>query len=145
MTRTPRRLVDQQTNLIRQLSGLIDVQVVQTGNGGIDLATSNGTLLVTGIQSFALTTDDAGRRQHRHFRRNGQDITSRSRAGAWRGRFRFVTRKFRASSASSTSWRRASRTPSTPPMRQGFDLNGNPGRQHLQPTAGGYNRRGGRR
>ncbi|MGC2152718.1 MAG: flagellar hook-associated protein FlgK, partial [Terriglobales bacterium] len=35
-------LVDQQTTLIRQLSGLIDVQVVQTGNGGIALSTSNG-------------------------------------------------------------------------------------------------------
>ncbi len=49
-------LVDQQTSLIRQLSALVDVQVVQTGQGGIELATSNGTTLVSGGQSFALTT-----------------------------------------------------------------------------------------
>ncbi len=49
-------LVDQQTNLVRQLSGLVDVQVIQTGKGGIELTTSNGTALVSGGQSFALST-----------------------------------------------------------------------------------------
>ena len=51
-------LVDQQTNLIRQLSGLVDVQVVQTGSdGGVELTTSGGTTLVAGGQSFALNTE----------------------------------------------------------------------------------------
>ncbi len=49
-------LVDQQTNLIRQLSGLVDVQVIQTDHGGIELTTSDGTTLVAGGQSFALST-----------------------------------------------------------------------------------------
>jgi flagellar hook-associated protein 1 len=48
-------LVDQQTNLIRQLSGLVDVQVIQSDQG-ISLTTSNGTALVSGSQSFALNT-----------------------------------------------------------------------------------------
>ena len=49
-------LVDQRTTLIRRLSGLIDVQVIQTEKGGIELATSNGTALVSGNRSFALST-----------------------------------------------------------------------------------------
>jgi flagellar hook-associated protein 1 FlgK len=34
----------------------VDVQVIQTGKGGIELTTSNGTALVSGGQSFALST-----------------------------------------------------------------------------------------
>ncbi len=49
-------LVDKQTSLIRQLSGLIDVQVIPTDQGGISLTTSNGAALVSGSQSFALST-----------------------------------------------------------------------------------------
>jgi flagellar hook-associated protein 1 FlgK len=48
-------LVDTQNNLIQQLSALVDVQVIPTGQG-ITVATSNGTALVSGSQSFALTT-----------------------------------------------------------------------------------------
>jgi flagellar hook-associated protein 1 FlgK len=77
-------LVDQQTNLIRQLSGLIDVQVVQTGNGGIDLSTSNGTALVTGIQSSVLTTE-AGSDGNAHIFASGQDITSSLTGGSLAG------------------------------------------------------------
>ena len=52
----PGTLVDQQNQLIQQLSGLIDVQVIPT-NQGITLATANGTTLVSGSQSFALSTE----------------------------------------------------------------------------------------
>jgi len=56
-------LVDTQNNLIQQLSALIDVQVIPTGQG-ITLATSNGTALVSGSQSFALTTQVDNGVQH---------------------------------------------------------------------------------
>jgi len=77
-------LVDQQTNLIRQLSGLIDVQVIQTGNGGIDLATSNGTALVTGAQSSVLTTE-TGTDGNAQIFANGHDITSSISGGSLAG------------------------------------------------------------
>ncbi|MGD0212148.1 MAG: flagellar hook-associated protein FlgK [Terriglobales bacterium] len=51
----PGTLIDQRDNLVQQLSGLIGVQVIPT-NQGITLATANGTTLVSGSQSFALTT-----------------------------------------------------------------------------------------
>lgn len=48
-------LVDQRDVLIGQLSSLIDVSSIQSDNG-LTLTTSNGTPLVVGGQSFALTT-----------------------------------------------------------------------------------------
>ncbi len=59
----PGTLVDTQNNLIQQLSALIDVQVIPNGQG-ITLATSNGTTLVSGSQSLALTTQESGGVQH---------------------------------------------------------------------------------
>jgi len=77
-------LIDQQTNLIRQLSGFVDVQVIQTGNGGINLATANGTALVTGTQSFALTTK-TGSDGNSHIFAGNQDITSSLTGGSLAG------------------------------------------------------------
>ncbi len=77
-------LVDQRTNLVRQLSGLIDVQVIPTEKDGIDLATSNGTGLVTGIQSFALSTatEEDGTS---HILSGAADITSSLTGGSLAG------------------------------------------------------------
>jgi len=77
-------LVDQQTNLIRQLSGLVDVQVVQTGKGGIELTTSNGTALVSGGQSFALTTQVGGNGAQQVMA-GAQNITSSLTGGSLAG------------------------------------------------------------
>jgi len=77
-------LVDQQTNLIRQLSALIDVQVISTGNGGIELTTSNGTALVTGSQSFALSTS-LGPGGTEQVMSGSQDITSTITGGSLAG------------------------------------------------------------
>src|SRR5271154_2679379 len=48
-------LVDQRDVLIGQLSNLVDVSTIQSDNG-LTLTTSNGTALVVGGQSFALST-----------------------------------------------------------------------------------------
>jgi flagellar hook-associated protein 1 len=48
-------LLDQRDTLISQLSGLIDVSQIQSGDG-ITLTTANGAPLVAGGQSFALST-----------------------------------------------------------------------------------------
>jgi flagellar hook-associated protein 1 len=78
----PGTLVDTQNNLILQLSGLIDVQVIPTDQG-ITLATSNGTALVSGSQSFALTTQETGGVQH--IMAGAQDITSSLTGGSLAG------------------------------------------------------------
>lgn len=75
-------LVDTQTSLIRQLSGLIDVSVIPTDQG-ITLATSNGTTLVSGSKSFALSTQQAGGVQH--IFSGTQDITGSLTGGSLAG------------------------------------------------------------
>lgn len=77
-------LVDQQTTLIRQLSGLIDVQVIQTEKGGIALATSNGTALVSGNRSFALSTQ-VGLDGNTHILAGTTDITASLTGGSLAG------------------------------------------------------------
>lgn len=76
-------LVDTQNNLIQQLSALIDVQVIPTGQG-ITLATSNGTALVSGSQSFALSTQ-LGSDGVQHIMAGADDITSSLAGGSLAG------------------------------------------------------------
>jgi len=66
--------LDQRTQLIDQLSSLIDVSVIPSDNT-LTLTTANGTALVAGQQSFALSTQpDASGVQH--IFAQGSDITS---------------------------------------------------------------------
>jgi len=76
-------LVDTQNDLIQQLSALIDVQVIPTDQG-ITLATSNGTTLVSGSQSFALTTQ-LGSGGAQHIMAGAEDITSSLIGGSLAG------------------------------------------------------------
>jgi flagellar hook-associated protein 1 len=81
----PSTLVDRQTSLIRQLSGLIDVQVIQTDHG-IALTTSNGTALVNEGSSFALSTQVGNDgMQHVMAQNNANDITSSLTGGSLAG------------------------------------------------------------
>jgi flagellar hook-associated protein 1 FlgK len=66
--------VDQRTQLIDQLSSLVDVSVIPSDNT-LTLTTANGTALVAGQQSFQLTTqpDPSG---VQHIFSQGSDITS---------------------------------------------------------------------
>jgi len=80
-------LVDTRNNLIQQLSGVIDVQVIPTDQG-ITLATSNGTTLVSGSQSFALTTQPvvgADGVQVQHIMAGTDDITNSLTGGSLAG------------------------------------------------------------
>ncbi len=75
----PSTFLDQRTNLIRQLSQLVDVAVVQSDNG-ITLTTSAGTALVAGQQSFDLWTQISSSGMQ-EVMAQGTDITSRIAAG----------------------------------------------------------------
>ncbi|MGO9862235.1 MAG: flagellar hook-associated protein FlgK [Terriglobales bacterium] len=76
-------LVDTQNNLIQQLSGLIGVAVIKTDQG-ISLATANGTALVSGSQSFALTTQ-LGSDGVQHVMSGAQDLTTSLSGGSLGG------------------------------------------------------------
>jgi flagellar hook-associated protein 1 FlgK len=75
--------IDQRNNVIRQLSGLIDVAEVQSNNG-LAITTTSGTPLVAEQQSFSLETqlDATG---VNHIFAQGVDITSKITAGKLAG------------------------------------------------------------
>ncbi|HEY7353509.1 MAG TPA: flagellar hook-associated protein FlgK [Terriglobales bacterium] len=76
--------IDQRDNLVAQLSGLIDLSAIKS-DSGIALTTSNGTALVTGMQSYNLSAqDDASGVQH-VFTQQGADITSQINSGSLAG------------------------------------------------------------
>ena len=71
--------LDQRTQLIDQLSSLIDVSAIPTDNT-ITLTTANGTALVAGQQSFALSTQMDASGVH-DILAQGRDITSTITSG----------------------------------------------------------------
>ena len=73
--------LDQRDNLVQQLSGLIDVSVVNDGSS-LTLTTKQGTALVVDGKSFALTTalDTASGTQH-VYSQDGNDITAQISGG----------------------------------------------------------------
>jgi len=77
--------LDQRDQLINQLSGLIDVSQINTGNGGITLTTSNGAALVTGNQSVPLSTETNPTTGFQDVYSQGKDITSTITGGTLAG------------------------------------------------------------
>jgi flagellar hook-associated protein 1 len=71
--------VDQRTEAINQLSALVDVSVIPSGNTLV-LTTANGAPLVTGQQSFQLTTQTNSAGLHDIYSQ-GNDITSEITSG----------------------------------------------------------------
>jgi len=76
---SPGTFLDQRTQLIDQLSSLVDVSVIPTDNT-ITLTTAKGTALVAGDQSFALSKQMDSSGVH-HIFSQGTDITSTIVAG----------------------------------------------------------------
>jgi flagellar hook-associated protein 1 len=73
-------LEDQRDVLIGQLSSLIDVSEIQSDNG-LTLTTSNGTALVVGGQSFALSTQTNSSGYQDVYSSQGTDITQNLTSG----------------------------------------------------------------
>jgi flagellar hook-associated protein 1 FlgK len=74
-------LEDQRQQAIAQLSQLVGLDQISTENNGITLTTSNGAVLVSGSQSFALSTTQVGGTTHILAGVGGQDVTSNLTGG----------------------------------------------------------------
>jgi len=74
-------LVDQRNQLISQLSGLVDTSITDAGNGNVTVSTADGTPLVVGNQSFALTTQLDTKTGTQHVFSQGTDITDSIQSG----------------------------------------------------------------
>jgi flagellar hook-associated protein 1 len=129
-------LVDTQTSLIRQLSGLIDVQVIPTDQG-ISLTTSNGTTLVSGSQSFALTTQ-LGSGGVQHIMAGSQDITGSLTGGSLAGLIQIRDQEIPSIGSSLDQLAAGLANALNTANAQGYDLNGNKGGNiFVPPPAGG--------
>ena len=129
-------LIDQQTSLIRQLSGLIDVAVIPTDQG-ISLTTSNGTALVSGNQSFNLSTQLASDGMQ-HIYAGTNDITSTLAGGSLAGTIQIRDQQIPGILGQLDQLAAGLTTALNTANAQGFDLNGNQGGNlFVPPPAGG--------
>jgi flagellar hook-associated protein 1 len=117
--------VDQRDVLIGQLSGLIDVSTIQSDNG-LTLTTSNGSPLVVGGQSFALSTQtNASGLQDVYSQ--GTDITSKLTSGQLGGAIEVRDQKIPGLLTSLDTLAAGLANALNTANKTGFDLNGNPG------------------
>jgi len=129
-------LVDKQTTLIRQLSGLVDVQVIKTDQG-ISLATSNGTTLVSGSQSFALSAQ-LGSDGVQHIAAGAQDITGSLKGGSLAGLIQIRDQEIPALGSSLDQLAAGLANALNTANKTGYDLNGVAGvNLFVPPPAGG--------
>ena len=128
-------LVDKRGTLIRQLSSLIDVSVIQTEHG-IALTTSNGTPLVAQERSFQLTTQIAAGGIHKVFS-GTVDITGQINAGKLGGLLNVRDTKIPALQSSLDQLAAGLATALNTAHRAGFDLNGTAGTDLFVPPAAG--------
>jgi flagellar hook-associated protein 1 len=128
-------LVDHQTTLIRSLSQLVDVQVVPTDNG-ISVTTSNGTALVSGSLSFALSTKLGGGGVQ-HIMAGSQDITASLTSGSLAGLIQIRDTEIPSLQSKLDQLASGFANALNTANAQGYDLNGNKGGNIFVPPAVG--------
>jgi flagellar hook-associated protein 1 FlgK len=126
--------VDQRDVLINQLSALIDVSEIRS-DSGITLTTSNGTALVSGSQSFSLSTQP-GASGVQHIFSQGNDITSTLKSGALGGLIEVRDQKIPGLLNSLDTLASGLATAFNNANAAGFDLNGNAGGTFFTPVTG---------
>jgi flagellar hook-associated protein 1 FlgK len=128
--------LDQRNLLIRNLSNLIDVSVIDNGQGSISLTTNQGTFLVSDKNAFSLGTR-LGTDGMTHIYDGDNDITSTINSGQLAGLLQ--TRDTTLPTLLGNLDTLASGLITTLNMahRQGFDLNGGGGGDLFTPTPPG--------
>jgi len=126
-------LVDQRDVLIGKLSNLIDVSNIQSDNG-LTLTTSNGTALVVGGQSFALTTQ-ANASGLQDVYAQGKDITTALTSGDLTGLLQTRDQTIPGLLSNLDTLAAAVSNSLNTANQQGFDLNGNAGGNLFVPPA----------
>jgi flagellar hook-associated protein 1 FlgK len=120
-------LEDQRQQAIAQLSQLVGLDQISTENNGITLTTSNGAVLVSGNQSFALSTAQVGGVTHILASAGGQDVTSNLTGGDLGGVLQARDQKLPAYQSALDSLAYAVGTQVNQQNALGVDGNGNPG------------------
>jgi len=126
-------LIDQRTQLVNQLAGIIDVSEIDAGNGSLTLTTGNGTALVVGNKSFQLSSQANPTTGFQDVYSPGGDITSAISGGSLGGAIQ--ARDTAIPSTISTLDSIASNLENSfnSVNEAGFDLSGNPGGDFFVP------------
>jgi flagellar hook-associated protein 1 FlgK len=132
-------LEDQRQLAIAQLSQLVGLDQISTENNGITLTTSNGAVLVSGSQSFALSTTQVGGTTHVLGGVGGQDVTSHLTGGDLGGVLQARDQQLPTYQNALDSLAFAVGTQMNQQNGLGVDANGNPGAAlfSLPPTQAG--------
>jgi flagellar hook-associated protein 1 len=120
-------LEDQRQSAIAQLSKLVGLDQISTENNGITLTTTNGAVLVSGSQSFALSTAQVGGVTHIFGGVTGQDVTSNLTGGDLGGVLEARDQKLPAYQSALDSLAYGIGTQVNQQNALGIDGNGNPG------------------
>lgn len=132
-------LEDQRQLAITQLSKLVGLDQISTENNGITLTTSGGAVLVSGNQSFALSTTQVGGVTHVLAGVSGQDLTSNLTGGDLGGVLQARDQQLSSYQKALDSLAFGIGTQVNQQNELGLDGNGNPGAAifSLPPTQSG--------
>jgi len=128
--------VDQRDLAIGQLSNLIDVSQIQTENG-LTLTTSNGTPLVAGNQSFALSTQPNAAGMQQIYSQQGVNITGTLTSGDLEGQLQVRDEAIPELLSNLDTLAAGLATALNTTNQAGFDLNGNAGGNLFVPPPAG--------
>ncbi|HZD31398.1 MAG TPA: flagellar hook-associated protein FlgK [Candidatus Angelobacter sp.] len=124
---------DEQTELIRQLSQITGISVIQT-ESGISITTGDGTALVVGNQAFSLQSS-VGSDGFQHVMAQGQDITSSLASGSLGGTLAVRNQAIPGTLGQLDTLASDFTTAFNTVHAQGTDLNGNPGGDFFAPLS----------
>jgi flagellar hook-associated protein 1 len=123
----PGAILDQRTQLVRQLSGLVGISESNAGNGSLTITTSAGSALVVGNQSFALTTQVNANTTYHDVYAQGTDITSSLTGGALGGEIQVRDQEIPSILTKLDTFAYGLETAVNTQSKAGFDANGNAG------------------
>jgi flagellar hook-associated protein 1 len=123
----PGASLDQRTQLVRQLSGLVGISEADAGDGSLTITTTNGSSLVVGAQNFDLTTQVNANSTYHDVYSQGTDITSAITGGALGGQIQVRDQEIPSILNKLDTFAYSLATAVNTQSKAGFDANGNAG------------------
>ncbi len=129
------QLIDQQNELIEQLSGLVGLDNIQNSDGSVTLTTTSGALLVAGQNSYALSTAPTSSGNQDVFSQ-GEDVTAGLTGGSLGGALQALNQGVLPAQSSLDDLAANVISAVNSQQQQGFDLNGKAGADLFTPVSG---------
>jgi flagellar hook-associated protein 1 len=127
-------LQDSQYQVLNNLSQLVDVAVTHASNGSLTVTTTNGTALVAGGQSFALSTDTNASTGFQDIFSQGSDVTSSFNGGQLAGLLEARDQSIPTVSTSLDNLAAGIINAVNSQSLKGYDLNGAKGANFFEPV-----------